>query len=56
VPETVCRAVAPYLDHHGGRFDVHAPNVRLTPQQVLAVAMTLQELATHQVWGTVKRH
>jgi PAS domain S-box-containing protein len=45
--ETVSWALAPYLDHPGGRVDVHGPDVRLTPQQVLAVAMALQELATN---------
>lgn len=47
--DTVSQAIAPYAGRGDGRFEVHGPDVRLTPQQVLAVAMALQELATNAV-------
>jgi PAS domain S-box-containing protein len=41
------QAIAPYLNRGKGRFHVKGPETRLTPQQALALAMALQELAAN---------
>ncbi|WP_414472007.1 PAS domain S-box protein [Microvirga sp. M2] len=45
--DIVAQAIAPYLNRGKGRFQVTGPETRLTPQQALALAMALQELATN---------
>jgi PAS domain S-box-containing protein len=45
--EIVAQAIAPYLNRSKGRFHLDGPEVRLTPQQALALAMALQELAAN---------
>ena len=46
-PDIVAQAIAPYLNRGKGRFHVKGPETRLTPQQALALAMALQELAAN---------
>jgi len=45
--DIVAQAIAPYLNRGKGRFHVRGPETRLTPQQALALAMALQELAAN---------
>nr|WP_281351973.1 HWE histidine kinase domain-containing protein [Microvirga makkahensis] len=45
--DIVEQAIAPYLNRGKGRFQVKGPETRLTPQQALALAMALQELAVN---------
>ncbi|WP_134496063.1 PAS domain S-box protein [Microvirga pakistanensis] len=45
--DIVAQAIAPYLSRGKGRFHVKGPETRLTPQQALALAMALQELAVN---------
>lgn len=47
--EIVAQAIAPYLNRREDRFHVFGPEVSLTPQQALSIAMALQELATNAV-------
>lgn len=47
LPEIVAQAIEPYLSRGEDRFQVRGPEVRLTPQQALGLAMALQELATN---------
>lgn len=49
LPDIVAQAIAPYLSRGEQRFEVHGPQVILTPQQALSIAMALQELATNAV-------
>jgi PAS domain S-box-containing protein len=45
--EIVAQAIEPYASRGENRFHVRGTEVRLTPQQALAMAMALQELATN---------
>ncbi len=45
--EIVAQAIAPYQALGEGRFRVQGPDIRLNPQQTLALTMALQELATN---------
>ncbi len=45
--DIVTEAIAPYLNRGKGRFHMKGPETRLTPQQALALAMALQELAVN---------
>lgn len=45
--QIVSQAIAPYLDRGSDRFHIEGPEVHLTPQQALSMAMAFQELATN---------
>ncbi|WP_230534513.1 sensor histidine kinase [Microvirga roseola] len=45
--EIVTQAISPYANRGEIRFQVKGADVRLTPQQALAIAMAFQELATN---------
>lgn len=45
--EILTQALAPYAPCIGRRFHIRGQEVRLTPQQALAMAMAIQELATN---------
>jgi two-component sensor histidine kinase len=47
--DIVERAVAPYRGEARKRFAIKGPMVRVSPQQALALAMTLHELCTNAV-------
>jgi len=47
--EIVAEAVAPYSNQRYDRLHLSGPDVRLSPQMALALAMALQELATNAV-------
>jgi PAS domain S-box-containing protein len=49
LPDIVAQAIAPYLSRGEQRFEAHGPQVILTPQQALSIAMALQELVTNAV-------
>jgi PAS domain S-box-containing protein len=45
--DIVAQAIAPHLNRGRGRFHVKGSETRVTPQQALALAMALQELAAN---------
>jgi len=47
--DIVSEAISPYSSLRSGRLHVSGPDVRLPPQMALAIAMSLQELATNAV-------
>jgi PAS domain S-box-containing protein len=47
--EIVSDALKPYSQQGVGRFDIKGPELRLSPQMALALAMALHELATNAV-------
>lgn len=49
IGDIVNRALLPFHDHDGARFEVSGPHVRLAPEITLALAMALHELATNAV-------
>jgi PAS domain S-box-containing protein len=49
IGDIVERALLPFKDRDGARFDVSGPHVRLSPEITLGLAMALHELATNAV-------
>ncbi len=49
IGDIVARALLPFKDRDGARFEVSGPHVRLSPEITLALSMALHELATNAI-------